>query len=143
MRLAGPHVALSSALIRAFVQRVPAATVGRLYFGEDEGGHTPSPAAIERCLLDIQADLVNLALEHGSSVLAEHLKASARKLGSARLSAQHSVIAARILYDIAPELGDTTTSFAEWRTGARAPAQSRRVFRKPFSRALADWPFPP
>ncbi|WP_186170287.1 site-specific integrase [Burkholderia gladioli] len=73
--------------LRAFVQRVPPATIGRLYFGEDEDGHTPSPAAIERRLRDMQADLVDLALEHGSSVLAEHLKASARKHGSARLSA--------------------------------------------------------
>ncbi|WP_321810236.1 MULTISPECIES: phage integrase family protein [unclassified Burkholderia] len=34
---------------------------------------------------DMQADLVALALEHGSPVLAEHLKASAKKHGSAKL----------------------------------------------------------
>ncbi|MCQ0034609.1 hypothetical protein [Burkholderia glumae] len=60
--------------LRAFVQRVPPATIGRLYFGEDEDGHTPSPAAIELRLRDMQADLVDLALENGSSMLAEHLK---------------------------------------------------------------------
>ncbi|WP_321896820.1 phage integrase family protein [Burkholderia cepacia] len=36
---------------------------------------------------DMQADLVALALEHGSPVLAEHLKVSAEKHGSAKLAA--------------------------------------------------------
>ncbi|WP_309491422.1 phage integrase family protein [Trinickia mobilis] len=35
----------------------------------------------------MQADLVALAIEHGSAVLADHLKASARQHGSARLTA--------------------------------------------------------
>ncbi|ASL48911.1 Tyrosine recombinase XerC (plasmid) [Burkholderia sp. AD24] len=73
--------------LRAFVQRVPAATIARLYFFEDENGDPPTAAGVERYLRAMQADLVELAIQHGSPVLADHLKASTRKHGSARLSA--------------------------------------------------------
>ncbi|MBU6486195.1 MAG: site-specific integrase [Burkholderiales bacterium] len=73
--------------LRAFVQRVPAATIARLYFSEDDNGDPPTAANAERYLRDMQADLVALAIEHGSSVLADHLKASTKKHGSARLTA--------------------------------------------------------
>lgn len=73
--------------LRAFVQRVSAATIARLYFSEDENGNPPTAAGVERHLRAMQADLVELAIQHGSPVLAEHLKASTRKHGSARLSA--------------------------------------------------------
>jgi integrase len=73
--------------LRAFVQRVPAATIARLYFTEDEDGHEPTPGWVESYLRRMQADLVGLAIEHGSPVLADHLKQSARRHGSARLTA--------------------------------------------------------
>ncbi|KVK87724.1 integrase [Burkholderia ubonensis] len=75
------------AALRAFVQHVPPATIGRLYLGEDENGDPLTAAAVERRMRDMQTDLVALALEHGSPVLAEHLKASAKKHGSAKLTA--------------------------------------------------------
>jgi integrase len=73
--------------LRAFVQRVPAATIARLYFTEDEDGHEPTAAWVDAYLRRMQAVLVELALEHGSPVLAGHLKASAKAHGSARLTA--------------------------------------------------------
>lgn len=73
--------------LRAFVQRVPAAAIARLYFAPDENGDDPSPASVAAYLRHMQAELVELAIEHGSPVLAEHLRTSARKHGSARLTA--------------------------------------------------------
>ena len=73
--------------LRAFVQRVPAATIARLYFSEDKNGETPTAVNAERYLRAMQANLVALAIEHGSSVLADHLKASTRQHGSAKLTA--------------------------------------------------------
>ena len=61
------------AALRAFVQHVPPATIGRLYLGDDENGDPLTAAAVERRMRDMQADLVALALEHGSPVLAEQL----------------------------------------------------------------------
>ncbi|MGF6637436.1 phage integrase family protein, partial [Paraburkholderia sp. MM6662-R1] len=73
--------------LRAYVQRVPAATIARLYFTEDEDGNAPTAAWADGYLRRMQADLVSLAVEHGSPVLADHLKASAKAHGSARLTA--------------------------------------------------------
>jgi len=73
--------------LRAYVQRVPAATIARLYFTEDEEGREATPGWVESYLRQMQASLVSLAIEHGSPVLADHLKASARAHGSARLTA--------------------------------------------------------
>lgn len=75
------------AALRAYVQHVAPATIGRLYLGEDENGDPLTATAVECRMRDMQADLVALALEYGSPVLAEHLKASAKKHGSARLAA--------------------------------------------------------
>ncbi|MDR5806330.1 site-specific integrase [Caballeronia sp. LZ001] len=75
------------AALRAFVQRVPAATITRLYFSEDGDGNEATPGWVESFLRRMQAELVELALEHGSSVLADHLKASAKAHGSAKLTA--------------------------------------------------------
>ncbi|BCQ29995.1 tyrosine-type recombinase/integrase (plasmid) [Caballeronia sp. NK8] len=75
------------AALRAFVQRIPASTITRLYFSEDEDGNDATPAWVEAFLRRMQAELVELALEHGSSVLADHLKSSAKAHGSARLTA--------------------------------------------------------
>ncbi|WP_454875408.1 phage integrase family protein [Paraburkholderia xenovorans] len=75
------------AAMRAFVQRVPAATIARLYFTEDEDGNAPTAGWVDAYLRRMQAVLVELALEHGSPVLADYLKASAKAHGSARLTA--------------------------------------------------------
>ncbi|CAB3774485.1 phage integrase family protein [Paraburkholderia humisilvae] len=73
--------------LRAFVQRVPAATIARLYFTADANGHEPTAGWVESYLRRMQADLVDLAVEHGSPALTDHLKQSARWHGSARLTA--------------------------------------------------------
>ena len=75
------------AALRAFVQRVPATAIARVYFSEDEDGEEPTASWVERYLRRMQADLVALAIEYGSPVLADHLKTSARQHGSARLTA--------------------------------------------------------
>ncbi|GAB5101189.1 phage integrase family protein [Caballeronia sp. HLA56] len=73
--------------LRAFVQRVPAATIARLYYDVERAPHAASPETTERYLRQMRDDLVSLALKHGSSVLADHLKASIKQHGSARLTA--------------------------------------------------------
>jgi len=72
--------------LRAYVQRIPASTITRLYFSEDEDGNEATPGWVESFLRRMQAELVELALEHGS-VLADHLKSAAKAHGSARLTA--------------------------------------------------------
>lgn len=72
--------------LRAFVQRVPPATIARLYFSEDSDGNAPTAGWVNTYLRQMQADLVDLAIEHGSPVLADHLRTSARAHGSARLT---------------------------------------------------------
>ncbi|WP_250517719.1 site-specific integrase [Caballeronia sp. INDeC2] len=73
--------------LRAFVQRLPAATIARLYYDPERSPHAASADAMERFLGTMRDDLVHLALLHGSSVLADHLKASIRHHGSAKLTA--------------------------------------------------------
>jgi hypothetical protein len=54
----------------------------------DDDAHASTPGAMmEHCLRAILDTLVKLAIEHGSPVLADHLKASIRRHGSARLTA--------------------------------------------------------
>ncbi len=76
------------AALRAWVQRVPPGKIAQLYFTEDDHGNEPHGAWVESYLQRMKADLVSLALEHGSSVLADHLKRSARQHGSARLASE-------------------------------------------------------
>ncbi|MDR5883779.1 phage integrase family protein [Caballeronia sp. LZ032] len=73
--------------LRAFVQRVPSATIARLYYDAERAPHAATPEAAERYLRQMRDDLVSLALLHGSPVLADHLKASIKQHGSARLTA--------------------------------------------------------
>ncbi|VVD31171.1 site-specific integrase [Paraburkholderia dioscoreae] len=75
------------AALRAFVQRVPLPAIARLYFDPDTAPHAASADALERYLRTMRDDLVHLATLHGSSVLADHLKASTRHHGSAKLTA--------------------------------------------------------
>jgi GNAT superfamily N-acetyltransferase len=81
------YTAKDFAALRAFVQRLPPAVIARTYFSQDDDPHAAMPGAMERYLRDMLATLVALAIEHGSPVLADHLKASIRKHGSARLTA--------------------------------------------------------
>ncbi|MGF6641689.1 hypothetical protein [Paraburkholderia sp. MM6662-R1] len=74
------------AALRVCVQRVPPLTIPRLYF-DPEAPPAASSEAIERYLKPMRADLVRLALLHGSSVLADHLEQSIRRHGSAKLTA--------------------------------------------------------
>ncbi|TCF97039.1 hypothetical protein BZM26_33960 [Paraburkholderia strydomiana] len=73
--------------LRAFVQRLPAATIARLYYDPEHSSCAASADAMERYLRTMREDLVQLALLHGSPVLADHLKASIRQHGSAKLTA--------------------------------------------------------
>ncbi|HZZ04101.1 phage integrase family protein [Paraburkholderia sp.] len=73
--------------LRAFVQRVPAATIARLYYDPELAPQAASADAMERYLRTMRDELVQLALRHGSPVLAGHLKASIRQHGSAKLTA--------------------------------------------------------
>ncbi|MDR5798014.1 phage integrase family protein [Caballeronia sp. LZ008] len=73
--------------LRAFVQRLPVATIARLYYDPERSPHAASADAMGRFLGTMRDDLVHLALLHGSSVLADHLKASIKQHGSAKLSA--------------------------------------------------------
>jgi len=75
------------AALRAFVQRVPLPSIARLYFDPDTAPHAAGADALERYLRTMRDDLVHLATLHGSSVLADHLKASIRNHGSAKLTA--------------------------------------------------------
>jgi len=76
------------AALRAFVQRAPPATIARLYYDPESAPHAASPDGLERHLRAMRDDLVHLAQLHGSPVLADHLKASARQHGSAKLASR-------------------------------------------------------
>ncbi|MFP3277857.1 MAG: hypothetical protein RXR52_44205 [Paraburkholderia sp.] len=67
------------AALRAWVQRVPLPTIARLYFDSDTTPYHDDPARLEHHLRTMRDGLVQLALLHGSSVLADHLKASIRR----------------------------------------------------------------
>src|SRR5258708_226066 len=76
--------------LRAFVQRIEPGVIARRYYDPDEPRHAPHAASAEamaRFLRTMLDDLVQLALRHGSAVLATHLKASIKQHGSARLTA--------------------------------------------------------
>ncbi|CAE6792090.1 Tyrosine recombinase XerC [Paraburkholderia domus] len=78
------------AALRAFVQRIEPAAIARRYYDADDPDQAPHAAtseAMARYLGAMRDELVRLALLNGSSVLAEHLKTSIRRHGSARLTA--------------------------------------------------------
>jgi integrase len=78
------------AALRAFVQHIAPAVIARRYYDPDDRAVSPqaaSPDAMERFLRTMLDDLVQLALRHGSAVLASHLKASIKQHGSAKLTA--------------------------------------------------------
>jgi hypothetical protein len=73
--------------LRAYVQRIPPAVIARTYYDPDEDTHAATPGAMERHLDTMLDTLVQLALAHGSTVLAEHLRASIRQHGRPKLTA--------------------------------------------------------
>ncbi|OTP68234.1 phage integrase family protein [Caballeronia sordidicola] len=73
--------------MRAFVQRIDAATIARRYFDPDITPHARTPDTMDRYLRAMLDDLVQLALRNGSAALASHLKASIKQHGSAKLTA--------------------------------------------------------
>jgi len=73
--------------LRAYVQRVPPAVIARTYYDPDEEPHAATPGAMERHLTKMLDTLVALALAHGSSALADHLRASIRQHGRPLLTA--------------------------------------------------------
>ncbi|AMM18762.1 integrase (plasmid) [Burkholderia sp. PAMC 28687] len=76
--------------LRAFVQHIAPAVIARRYYDPDDRAVSPqaaTPNAMERFLRTMLDDLVQLALRHGSAVLASHLKASIKQHGSAKLTA--------------------------------------------------------
>jgi hypothetical protein len=78
------------AALRAFVQRIEPATIARLHYdtGDPERApHAATPEAMAHYLGTMRDELVRLALVNGSHVLADHLKTSIRKHGSAKLTA--------------------------------------------------------
>jgi integrase len=73
--------------LRAFVQRIAPAIIARTYYDPDEDAHAATPAAMERHLNAMLDSLVQLAMAHGSSALATHLRASIKQHGSPLLTA--------------------------------------------------------
>src|SRR5580698_4256139 len=87
LTLSRQYTAKDFTALRAFVQRIAPATIARMYFDPDEDPHAATPSGMERYLREMLDALVALAIEHGSPVLASHLKGSLRKHGSAKLTA--------------------------------------------------------
>ena len=73
--------------LRAYVQRIAPAVIARTYYDPDEDAHAATPGAMERHLTTMLDALVALALVHGSSALADHLRASIRQHGQPKLTA--------------------------------------------------------
>ncbi|WP_244831983.1 phage integrase family protein [Caballeronia sp. TF1N1] len=73
--------------LRAFVQRIAPAIIARTYYDPDEDAHAATPAAMERHLNGMLDSLVQLAMAHGSSALATHLRASIKQHGRPLLTA--------------------------------------------------------
>jgi hypothetical protein len=73
--------------LRAYVQRIAPAVIARTYYDPDEDAHAATPGAMERPLTTMLDALVALALAHGSSALADHLRASIRQHGQPKLTA--------------------------------------------------------
>ncbi len=73
--------------LRAYVQRIPPAVIARTWYDPDEDPHAATPGAMERHLTRMLDTLVQLAMAHGSTVLAGHLRASIRQHGQPKLTA--------------------------------------------------------
>ncbi|MCI0152214.1 hypothetical protein KNO81_41130 [Paraburkholderia sediminicola] len=92
LTVAPPHryTRTDFAALRAFVQRIEPAAIARRYYDADDpdqAPHAATPEAMARYLATMRDELVRLKLINGSRVLADHLKSSIRKHGSAKLTA--------------------------------------------------------
>jgi integrase/recombinase XerD len=133
--------------MRAFVQRVPPATIVWLYFDPGTAQHAASADALERYLRTMRDDLVHLVTLHSSPVLArppEGVDPAARnslpsrcgwssrsRLAAAAPIAGHAagmwfrpLIARRLA-----EEGTTTRHWVRWSTSATAATAAGRVAR--------------
>ncbi|SAL86236.1 integrase [Caballeronia terrestris] len=72
--------------LRAYVQRIAPAVIARTYYDPDADPHAATPGAMERHLNTMLDTLVQLALAHGSTVLANHLRGSIKQHGQAKLT---------------------------------------------------------
>ncbi|NPT58712.1 hypothetical protein [Paraburkholderia elongata] len=70
--------------MREFVLRVPAPTIARLCFSENEDGNDLTLGWVDSYLRRMRAALIELAIEQGTSVLVDHLKSSAKAHGRRR-----------------------------------------------------------
>jgi hypothetical protein len=73
--------------LRAYVERIAPAVIARTYYDPDADPHAASPGAMERHLARMLDTLVQLAIAHGSTVLADHLRASIKQHGRPKLTA--------------------------------------------------------
>jgi hypothetical protein len=64
--------------LREFVLRVPAPTIARLSFSENEDSNDLTLGWVDSYLRRMRAALIELAIEQGTSVLVDHLKFSAK-----------------------------------------------------------------
>jgi hypothetical protein len=85
--LAYDYTAKDLAAVGAYVQRLAPAIIARTYDDPDEDGFAATPSAMERHLRGMLDGLVKVAIEQGSAALAEHLRASVKKLGEPKLTA--------------------------------------------------------
>ena len=73
--------------LRAYVERIAPAVIARTYYDPDADPHAATPGAMERHLNTMLDTLVQLAIAHGSTVLADHLRASIKQHGQPKLTA--------------------------------------------------------
>ncbi|WP_327384313.1 site-specific integrase [Caballeronia choica] len=69
------------------MERIAPAVIARTYYDPDADPHAASPGAMERHLARMLDTLVQLAIAHGSTVLADHLRASIKQHGQPKLTA--------------------------------------------------------
>ena len=69
------------------MERIAPAVIARTYYDPDADPHAATPGAMERHLARMLDTLVQLAIAHGSTVLADHLRASIKQHGQPKLTA--------------------------------------------------------
>ncbi|ONS19276.1 hypothetical protein A8E29_23070 [Burkholderia cenocepacia] len=75
------------AALRARIQGIPAATIARRFYDVEDSAVPAEADAVEQHLMTMRDALVRLALLNGSAALADHLRASMRQHGEAKLTA--------------------------------------------------------
>ncbi|WP_250476035.1 site-specific integrase [Caballeronia sp. GAFFF1] len=87
LTLERPYTTNDITALRAYVQRIPPAVIARNYYNPDEDAHAATPGAMERHLTKMLDTLVALAIAHGPTALADHLRASIWQHGRPKLTA--------------------------------------------------------